>query len=850
MFNRFVGLTGNIFSDDFSFDDNFNANKFAKPEESEGNIIPVVFGRARVKGRILIANVTPKILQDPEAKESSVALIVVGICKGPVTSINGIYVNGEKNNFSQDECFIYLGTCNQEVDPTIARHFGAEMTAFRGLAYAVFPEFSLENFQGKIPQFSFDVSALYEGNKDRISKITAVNIIPGCGEFVYDTRLLRKKHLKKDEGEEVELDQDDELLFEFINYEKNAKESNSIINVKFLKRELPKVKWVAPVICWFGNSIDIAECKISPRTEYAEGIAVVLDENNQKIEWKVAHFTRASADVVGFDGSQMRYGGTISDESVLRYLKMLKANGYKVMFYPMIFLDIKGKPWRGYMKGNASQVENFFRRLGGYNEFILHYANLVKDYVDAFVIGSELEQITKIYSLVGGNREFPAAAELSNLAIETKRIFAGRNIKITYAANWSEYHSYEGWYHLDKLWMCDAIDFIGIDAYFPATNTHDSDITHAQILNGYTSGECYDYYYDAGFRHRCEEKYALKNVEYWWSQKHVNPNGKESAWIPKAKKIWFTEFGFASVDKTTNEPNVFCDASSQDGGLPRLSSGDLDFAIQEEAISAFIDHFRSLSCIEEMFLWCWDARYPAWPNQEIWKDSDNWPKGHWVNGKLSGVCVSEVLRAIFSKSDFDLENLEIDPNIKGLMSGFVIQYDCSFANILEILRLRYGFDLYYKSNGTLSIVSRENLGKGNKNLQKVSFENLIQPSHKKSITFLHKKSGVQDIRMDFLLESLQTQPLLEIATGAKVNSKLKFPVVTSLARANSIAHNILQGIREKECFITLCVPFYFDILPTQQIELTTKQGKTMPARVVSVNWHLGEKEIICVSLFW
>ena len=44
-------------------------------------------------------------------------------------------------------------------------------------------------------------------------------------------------------------------------------------------------------------------------------------------------------------------------------------------------------------------------------------------------------------------------------------------MKVTYAADWSEYHhTAGGWYNLDPLWASSNIDVIGIDAYFPLTN--------------------------------------------------------------------------------------------------------------------------------------------------------------------------------------------------------------------------------------------------------------------------------------------------------------------------------------------------------------------------------------------
>jgi N-acylneuraminate cytidylyltransferase len=112
-------------------------------------------------------------------------------------------------------------------------------------------------------------------------------------------------------------------------------------------------------------------------------------------------------------------------------------------------------------------VNNFFTKTRGYNAFINHYANLAVGKIDAFAIGTEMRDLTKITSATG---VFPAVTQLVSLA-STVKTTLGSGVKITYAADWSEYHHTDGgWYHLDPLWMSSAIDVIGIDAYFPLTD--------------------------------------------------------------------------------------------------------------------------------------------------------------------------------------------------------------------------------------------------------------------------------------------------------------------------------------------------------------------------------------------
>ena len=149
--------------------------------------------------------------------------------------------------------------------------------------------------------------------------------------------------------------------------------------------------------------------------------------------------------------------------------------------------------------------------------------------------------ITKIKD---NNNNFLGVDRLIDLARQVKEIMGDR-VKISYAADWSEYHhTDDGWYNLDKLWACDYIDFIGIDAYFPLTNNTQSFYDETQIVEGWESGEGYDYYYEDEYKtikKPLNAYYAWKNVAHWWSHDHINPDGNKTNWLPKQKKIWFTE---------------------------------------------------------------------------------------------------------------------------------------------------------------------------------------------------------------------------------------------------------------------------------------------------------------------
>ena len=73
----------------------------------------------------------------------------------------------------------------------------------------------------------------------------------------------------------------------------------------------------------------------------------------------------------------------------------------RYFFYPQMLMDVAGKPWRGNLGGSTSDITNFFTKPRGYNAFINHYATLVAGMVDAFAIGTEMRDLTKITSGAG-----------------------------------------------------------------------------------------------------------------------------------------------------------------------------------------------------------------------------------------------------------------------------------------------------------------------------------------------------------------------------------------------------------------------------------------------------------------
>lgn len=426
------------------------------------------------------------------------------------------------------------------------------------------------------------------------SLLTAVNIIPGAGQLAYAEDYVQECWVGAD----------------------CSGIPGVVASIDLLSQAVPQLKWAAPVIVWYGDSLDFETMRILPGEENAPS-------EYYTTPWP--HYHVISKD----EHKNPNYGSTVHDCKYLRYIQLLKRKGYKVMVYPMLLLDLRGKLWRGHVtlrqSASESEISRVFFRRRGYAEFILHYARLVRGQVDAFVIGSEFKQLTKSSGFVRC---------LIQLAAQVKAIL-GAGVTVTYAADWSEYHHHgDGQRTLDALWASPHIDVVGIDAYFPLQERSAGDDTTSDIFHGWESGELWDYYIDSsGIKKPLEPEWAIKNLERWWNSSH----GRDSSWVPRMKPVWFTEFGFPSIHRSANQPNVFWNPNCSDGAIPHHSSGNVDFSAQTKGVLATLQYWQNRSeIVQNLFLYAWDARpYPHFPGRmDLWSDGNQWSRGHWINGKL------------------------------------------------------------------------------------------------------------------------------------------------------------------------------------------------------------------------
>lgn len=384
---------------------------------------------------------------------------------------------------------------------------------------------------------------------------------------------------------------------------------------------LPSAKWIAPIVMWAATSKDISNCRILPGIEKGEQASLWTSTG---INTHLISKECSGSDVPNF-------GSSYSDEEVVRAYSMAKASGHKTCFMPSVIVDDSAKSWRGFITGKASEVDKFFETQ--YKPFIMHYAELLRDKVDAFIIGTELRDLNAIHD----GARYPFVDCLVRLADEVKAML-GAGVTVTYSANWDEYH--HGWdgdctRQLDKLWASPSIDVVGINAYFPLTDKKSGKITREEVAACWTSGEAYEYYVNYGDATRAPQHldswWAVKNIKDWFKNEHWWGSSK-TEWVPWSKKLWFTELGFASIDKTTNEPHVF-------GANPRNSSGHMSIDQMLAGYAGSLEYLKSLPFIENIFAYVWDIRGKDWYKNPGWKDRGSWYTGHWIDGKMDSLSV-------------------------------------------------------------------------------------------------------------------------------------------------------------------------------------------------------------------
>jgi hypothetical protein len=471
-----------------------------------------------------------------------------------------------------------------------------------------------------------------------------------------------------------------------------------------LQAQLTSAKFVNLYVAWYGTDLRAGSCILVPGVTHA-GLGELPHE------WGCNGLNRNTAYLISTYASGAAYGGTPDDASVVAAIQDMHARGLSVAFTPFILMDVApgntlpktdgagtgqpAYPWRGRItkqfttSDKTSQVAvEVAAFVAQYRAMILHYASLCASAggVEVFLIGSEMRGLTWLRD---APESHPFVDALVTLAADVKAILPAA--QLTYGADWTEWFGFQPAdgsgdvdFHLDPLWTSPNITAIGIDNYFPLSDWRDTlpNVDGMQYASIYDAkylmanvqgGEDYDWYYANSTDRTNQSRAAITDGAYskpwvyrskdmwgWWQNYHYNrPGGVESAtptaWLPQTKPIWFTEFGVPSVNKGTNQPNVFYDPKSSESAFPYFSTGVLDYAMQQAGINAVLRFFDvtdpafvasnnpiSVSYLGPMvdvsriFVYTWDSRpFPAFPAYVgIWSDGGNYQFNQWIQGKL------------------------------------------------------------------------------------------------------------------------------------------------------------------------------------------------------------------------
>ena len=350
--------------------------------------------------------------------------------------------------------------------------------------------------------------------------VNGVNLLPASGEWVYDT--IPYQGQKANQTAVLTLN---------LNAAPAGTRTDYSLAIDQLQAQHPECATVSLIVAWFGNSTDVTQCKIYPSTTFIGGaFAKLVNGAWTPDPWRCSGLTQASPGLIPIStiGTSSVYGGTPSDQAVVRCIQDLRARGLRVVFYPFLLMDAPSFPWRGRIGFTGADISsaasaavagflgtaapsqftrdttNLTVAYSGsptdytFRRMILHYANLcvVAGGVDLFLIGSELRGLESIrgpaWTKAGGTDangratwDYPFVAGLAQLATDVRSVFDGAGLTrdttglhnlVTYSADWSVWMGFQHpgaagqWPHLDQLYASAAIDLVSFDNYLPLSD--------------------------------------------------------------------------------------------------------------------------------------------------------------------------------------------------------------------------------------------------------------------------------------------------------------------------------------------------------------------------------------------
>ncbi|KJJ85208.1 hypothetical protein OMAG_000920 [Candidatus Omnitrophus magneticus] len=149
-----------------------------------------------------------------------------------------------------------------------------------------------------------------------------------------------------------------------------------------------------------------------------------------------------------WSGDIQRLDITASDESLRHAIKKAHQLGMKVMLKPHLdILDESEGGWRGEI--GCVKEEDWSKWFEKYTDYILYYAKIAQEEkVELYCVGTELSTAAIV-----------KPESWREIIKKVRGIYKGF---VLYAAHWDSYMDVRFW---------DAVDFVGINAYFPLTES-------------------------------------------------------------------------------------------------------------------------------------------------------------------------------------------------------------------------------------------------------------------------------------------------------------------------------------------------------------------------------------------
>ena len=230
---------------------------------------------------------------------------------------------------------------------------------------------------------------------------------------------------------------------------------------------------------------------------------------------------------------------SVTDDGVVHMIQTAHDLGLSVMVKPHVDLSDDATEWRGsigtHWQGQPAKWDRWFR---SYRHFIFHFAVLAE--------ANGVEQLSVGCELLGTTGR---AKRWRKVVAGVRERFSGT---LTYAANW-------GGEEVGLRWW-DAVDLIGVDAYYPLTGENDP---------------------------------TLQELEEGWATPIETLADLSAAWDDKP--IVLTEVGYRSVDGANRRPWAW------------TNDPPLDLQEQADCYEALFGTVWDEAWLAGFFIWDWSA---------------------------------------------------------------------------------------------------------------------------------------------------------------------------------------------------------------------------------------------------